>query len=139
MLETQCQTLNVRLSVSETQCQTLSFRDSISETQCPGLNVRNSMSESDLLTWSCVFATPHTLVYDLILVYQGIVDLRCLVFHPWTAARPSVNADRLLTASMLRVVFFSSEAQILLVQFEMQVGHLRGTRGGAIMIDVRQI
>jgi hypothetical protein len=111
----------------------------MSETQCQRLNVRNSMSESDLLTWSCVFATPHTLVYNLILLYQGIVDLWYLVFHPWTAARPSVNADRLLTASMLRVVFFSTEAQIFLVQFDMPVGHLRGTRGGAIMIVVRRI
>jgi hypothetical protein len=97
------------------------------------------MSESDLLTWSRVFATPCTSVYNLILVCEGIVDLSCLVFHPWTAARPSVNADWLLTASMSWAVFFSTEAQISLVQFETLVGHLRGTRGGAIMMVVRRI
>ena len=73
------------------------------------------------------------------LVYERIVDLSCLVFHPWTAARPSVNADRLLIASMSWAVFVSTEAQILLVQFETPVGHLRGTRGGPIMMVVRRI
>jgi hypothetical protein len=107
MSETQCQRLNVKDSMSETPCQRLNVRDSMSETQCQRPNVRDSMSESDLLTWSCVFATPHTSVYNFILVYKGIVDLSCLVFHPWTAARPSVNADRLLTASLSRVVIFS--------------------------------
>jgi hypothetical protein len=97
------------------------------------------MSESDLLTWSRVFARPRTSVYNLILVYEGIVDLSCLFFHPWTAARPSVNADRLLTASMSWAVFFSTEVQMSLVQFETPVGHLRGTRGGAIMMVVRRI
>jgi hypothetical protein len=97
------------------------------------------MSESDLLTWSRVFATPRTSVYNLILVYEGIVDLSCLVFHPWTAARPSGNADWLLTASMSWAVFFSTVAQIYLVQFEMLVGHLRGTQGGALMMVVWRI
>jgi hypothetical protein len=86
--------------MSETQCQRLNVRDPMSETEYQRLNVRDSMSEWDLLTWSCVFATPRTLVYNLVLMYEGIVDLECLVFHPWTAARPSVKADRLLTASM---------------------------------------
>ena len=125
-------------SMSETQCQRLNVRDSMSETQCQRLNVRNSMSESDLLTWSPVFATPRTSLYNLIMVYEGIVDLSCLVFHPWTAARPSVNADRLLTASMSWVIFFSTEAQISLVQFEVQVGDLFRTCGGLLMMVVRQ-
>ena len=110
MSETQCQRLNVRDPMSETQCQRLNVRDPMSETQCQRLNVRDSMSESDLLTWSRVFARPRTLVYNLILVYEGIVDLSCLVFHPWAAARPSVNADQLLTASMSGAVFFSTQA-----------------------------
>jgi hypothetical protein len=139
MSETQCQRLNIRDLMSETQCQKLNVRDSMSETQCQRLTVRDSISELDLLTWSRVFATPCTSVYNLLLVYKGIVDLSCLVFYPWTAARPSVNADRLLTASMSWGVFFSTEVQISLVQFETAVGDLRGTRGGAIMIDVRRI
>jgi hypothetical protein len=73
------------------------------------------------------------------LVYKGIVDLSCLVFHPWTAARLSVNADRLLTASMSWAVFYSTEAQITFVQCETPVGHLRGTRGGVIMMVVEGI
>ena len=97
------------------------------------------MSESDLLTWSRVFDTPRTSVYNWILVYAGTVDLSCLVLHPWTAARPSVNADGLLTASMSWAVYFSTEAQISLIQFEPPVGHLRGIRGGAIMMIVRLI
>ena len=96
-------------------------------------------SESDLPTSSRVFGTPHTEVYNLILVYEWIVDLSCLVFHPWTAARPSVNADWLLTASMSWVVFFSTKAQISLVQIETPVGHLHGTRRGALMIVVQRI
>jgi len=111
----------------------------MSETQCQRLNVRDSMSESDLLTWSRVFATPRTSVYNLILVYEGIVDLSCIVFHSWTAARPSANADRLLTASVSWAVFSSTKGQSSLVQFETPVGHLRGTRGGAIMMVVRRI
>jgi len=125
--------------MSETQCQRLNVRDSMSETQCQKLNVRDSMSESDLLTWSRIFATPRTSVYNVIVVYEGIVVLSCLVFHPWTAARPSVNADRLLTASMSWAIFFSTEVQISWVQFETPVGHLCGTRGGAIMMVVRWI
>jgi hypothetical protein len=97
------------------------------------------MSESDFLTWSHIFATPLSSVYNLVLVYEGIVDLSCLGFHPWTAEGPSVNADRLLAASMSWAVFFSTEAQISLVQFETLVGHLRGTRGGAIMMVVPRI
>jgi hypothetical protein len=73
-------------------------------------------------------------VYNSILVYEGIVDLQCLVFHPWTAARPLLNADRQLTASMSWVFFSSMQAPIPLVVFEMPVGHHRGTPGGAIMI-----
>ena len=92
--------VNVRDSMSEDGCQRPNVRDSMSETQCQRLNVRDSTSESDLLTWSLVLATPHTLVYNLILVYEGIVNLLCLVFHPWTAAISSVNANRLLTISM---------------------------------------
>ena len=111
-LSGRCQSMsvNVRDSMSETQCQRLNVRDSMSETQCQRLNVRDSMSESDILTWSRVIATPCTSVYNLILVYERIVDLSCLVFHPCIAARPSVNADRLLTASMSWAVFFSTEA-----------------------------
>jgi len=97
------------------------------------------MSEWDLLTWSRVIATPRTSVYNLISVYERTVDLSCLVFHPWTAARPSVNVDRLITASISWAVFFSTETQISLVQFETPVGHLRGTRGVAIMMVVRRI
>jgi len=97
------------------------------------------MSKWDSLTWSRVFAIPSTYVYNLILEYEGIVDLPCLVFHPWTAARPPVNADRLLTASMSWAVFFSTEAQISLVQFETPVGHLCATRGGAIIMVVQRI
>jgi len=97
------------------------------------------MSESDLLTWSRVFATPRTSVYNLILVYEGIVDLSCLVFHPWTAPTPSVNADQLLTASMSWAVIFGTEAQISFIQFETPGGRLRGTRGGAIIMVVRRI
>ena len=88
MSETECQRPNVRNSMSETQCQRLKVRDSMSETQCQRLNVRDSMSESDLLTWPCIFVTPHTSVYNVILLYEGIVDLSWLGFHPWTAARP---------------------------------------------------
>jgi hypothetical protein len=50
-----------------------------------------------------------------------------------------MNADWLLTASMSWAVFFSTEAQISVVQFEIPVGHLRGTRDGAIMMVVRRI
>jgi hypothetical protein len=125
--------------MSETQYQRLNVRDSMSETQCQRLNVRESMSKSDLLTWSCVFTILHTSVYNWILVYDGIVDLLCLVFQPWTAARPSVNADRLLTASMSSDIFFTTEVQISLVQFGTPVGHCRGTCGGAIMMAVRWI
>jgi hypothetical protein len=73
-------------------------------------------------------------VYNSILVYEWIVDLQSLVFHPWTAARPLLNADWQLTASISWVVFSSIQAQIPLVVFEMLVGHHRGTPGGAIMI-----
>jgi hypothetical protein len=97
------------------------------------------MSESDLLSWSRVSATASPWVYNFILVYEGIVDLSCRVFHSWTAARHSVNADPLPTASMSWVVFFSTVAQISLVPFETPVGHLRGTRGGAKMMVVRRI
>jgi hypothetical protein len=75
----------------------------------------------------------------MILVYEGTVDLSCFVFHPWTAARRSVNAEWLLTASMSWVVFCSTEEQISLVQFETPVGHLCGTRGGAIMMGFQRI
>jgi len=50
-----------------------------------------------------------------------------------------VNADRLLAASISWVFCFSSEAQLSLVQFEPLVGHLGGTRGGAIMMVVQWI
>ena len=136
MSETECGRLNVRDPMSETQCQRLDVRDPMSETQCQRLNVRDSMSELDLRNWSRVFATPRTSVHNLMLVYNGIVDLACLVFHPWTAATPSVNADQLLTASMSWVVFVSTRAQISLDQFKMPVGHLRRTRGGAMMMVV---
>jgi hypothetical protein len=111
----------------------------MSETQCLRLNVRYSMSESDLRTWSRIFATTRTWVYNLIFVNEWIVDLSCSVFHSWCAARHSVNAYRLLTASMSRVVVFSTEVQSFLVLFETLVGHLHGTRGGAIMMVVRRI
>jgi len=91
--ETQCQRQNVRDKMSETKCLRPNVRDSMSETQCQTLNVRHSMSESDLLTWSPVFATPRALVHILIVVYEVIVDVSCLLFHPWTSARPSVDAD----------------------------------------------
>jgi hypothetical protein len=97
------------------------------------------MSESDLVTCSRVFATPPTGVYNLILVYNVILDFLGFVFHPWTAARPSVNADRLLTASMSWVVFFSPEGHIVFAKFETPVGHLRGSHCGAIIMVVRQI
>ena len=137
--ETQCQRFHVRDSLSETQCQTLNVRDSMSETQCQRLNVRESMSESDLLTWSHVFATTRTSVYNLILVYEGIVDLSYLVFHPWTAARPSVHADWLLRASVSCVVLIGTKTQISLVQLERPIGYLHGTRGGTIRMVVRRI
>jgi hypothetical protein len=67
------------------------------------------------------------------------VDLSCSVFHSWTTARYSVNADRPLTASMSWVESFGTEAQISLFLFETPVGHRCGTRGGAIMMVVRRI
>ena len=94
------------------------------------------MSESDLLPWSRVIATPRTSVYNLILVFEGIVDFLCLVFHPWTTAIPSVNADQLLTASMSWVIFCSTDTQISWVQFKTPVGDHRGTHGGAIMMVI---
>jgi hypothetical protein len=65
------------------------------------------------------------------------VDLSYFVFHPWTAARPSVNADQLLAASMSGVVFLNTDAQISLVQFQTRVGNHDGTHGGVIMMVVR--
>jgi len=139
MSETQCWRFDGRDSLSEAECHRLDVRNQMSETQCQRLNGRDSMSESDLLNWSRCFATPRTLMNNLILVYRWIVYLLCLVFHPWTAAKPLVNADQLLTAFMSSVVFWTTEAQVSLVQFETQVGHLRGTPGGAIMMVVWRI
>jgi len=98
--------------MSVTQCQRLNVSDSMSETQYQRLNITDWMSESDLLIWSCICPTPCTSVYGWILVKVEIVDLWCLVFHPWTAARPSVNADRLLMASMSWAVILCALAQI---------------------------
>jgi len=69
-------------SMLVSQCQRLNVRDSIPETQCQRLNARDSMSEWDLLTWSCVFGIPRTSVYNMILVYEGIVQLAWLVSIP---------------------------------------------------------
>jgi hypothetical protein len=101
--------VDVRDSLSETHYQRLTVRDSLSETQCQRPNVRDSMSKSDLLTWLRIFATPRTSVSNFILVYERIVLLSYLGFHAWTPARPSVNADRVLTASMSWIVCFSTE------------------------------
>jgi len=94
------------------------------------------MSELDIQTWSSVLATPCTLLYTLIIVYKGIVDLSCAVFLPWTAEMPSANSDRLLTAYMCWVVLFSIEAQIAVVQCKKPVGRVGGTRGRPIMMVV---
>jgi len=106
----------------------------MSNTQWPRRNVRDSMSEPDLITWSHVFASPHNSVYNLIFMYTGIVALPCLVFHPWTAAKPSVKADQLLTASMSWVIMLCTEVQISLVQFERPVGHHHCTQSSTMMI-----
>jgi len=128
--------VNFKDSMSEAWCQRPNVSDSMSVTQCQWLNVRDSMSASDLRTLSCIIATPHTTVYMLILVYERRVDLSCCVIHPWSAARSSVSADWLITASMSWVVFFSTQAQISLVYIEMPVGHLHATHGGAIVMVV---
>jgi len=125
--------------MSDTQCQRLNVRYSISETQFRRLNVRDSMSESDLQTWLILFPTPLTSGYNMILVFKGIVDLSCSVLHSWHDARPSVNADWQLTASMSSVVFFSAEAQIALAQIETAVGSHRRACGGGIMMIVQLI
>jgi len=72
-------------------------------------------------------------------VYKGIADLACPVPHFWTAARPSANADWLLTVSMSWIVSFITEAQILIMKFQMAVGYLHETHGCAIMRVVSQI
>jgi len=123
-------------SMSETQCQHLNVRDSMSETQFQRLNVRDSMSELDLLTCSCVFVTPWAIVYNLIVAYEGTVELSHFVFAPCTVARPLVNANRLCTAPRSRVICWIIASVIFLVQPEMLVGRLHGTHGGAIMMVI---
>jgi len=122
--------------LSDTPCQKLNVRDSMSETQCQRLNVSNSMLDSNWLTWFHLFAMRPTWVSNLALLYKGIVDLLCWVLHSWTTLWPLVNADRQLISSMLWVVFFNTEMQNPVIDFEMCISHLNETQSGAIVMAI---
>jgi len=148
MSETQCQRLNVRDPMSETQCNRLNVRDPMSETQCHRFNVRDPMSETQCQRLNVRVGFTNLVIH---LCYTSHFHVQCDIgvrrdsgfvvfsFPSLDCCRSSVNADRLLTASMSWVLFFGTEAQSSLVQFEMPGGHLCGTCGGAIMMGFRRI
>jgi hypothetical protein len=95
-------TENIGDSMSETECPILNIHISMSVTKCPRFYVGHIYK-----TWLHISAMHYSWVYVSILEYTRIVHLLYSVLLLWTAGRPLLNANLLLSAPMCWAGFFT--------------------------------